>query len=118
MRYDISGERVRGIEVEAFYIIFRAIRALWGPVTETVDPAPSMFRRILRMLESNPVNTEPSAPDWANITRQIEAVKTIIGGLRERVAELSCECNSRIRDCAVSVIAMERRLSPEWGARH
>jgi hypothetical protein len=46
----------------------------------------------------------------APITQQLHAVSTVIDGLRQRVAELSCECNSRIRDCAVRVIAMEKRL--------
>jgi hypothetical protein len=29
MLYDISAERVRGIEVKAFWIIFRAVKVLW-----------------------------------------------------------------------------------------
>jgi hypothetical protein len=46
----------------------------------------------------------------APITQQLHAVSTVIDGLRERVAELSCECNSRIRDCAVRVREIEHKL--------
>jgi hypothetical protein len=43
----------------------------------------------------------------APITQQLHAVSTVIDGLRERVVELSAECNSRIGDCAVRVRNME-----------
>jgi hypothetical protein len=46
----------------------------------------------------------------APITQQLHAVSTVIDGLRERVVELSSECNSRIGDCAVRVRNMEKRL--------
>jgi hypothetical protein len=45
------------------------------------------------------------------ITEQLHAVSTVIDGLRERVAELTTECNARIGDCAVRVRNMERRLN-------
>jgi cob(I)alamin adenosyltransferase len=51
----------------------------------------------------------------APIEEQIKAVSAMINGLRERVAELSAECNARIGACAARVREMERRLDKITG---
>jgi hypothetical protein len=63
-----------------------------------------------------PVPEQPSRKEAvAAIDAQIQAVSTMINGLRERMVELTTQCNSRIGDCAARVIDVEKRLNKITG---